>query len=159
MFCLLHSVWDWIRIRCEAPVTGSETRSHVAMQQELTLTWVVLDTTRPGKLINVWPGDTTASVQAGVVSRHQRLWVEGEGEETARLEKLDKLIDVSLKIELRQHVCTSTKSSKGFKGFKVLLDEPRASWTLAHWNYLARPSCYTLNKVHGVVLSWQLGSA
>lgn len=52
--------------------------------------------------------------------------MEGEGEETARLEKLDKLINVSLKIELR-HVCTSTKSSKGFKGFKVLMDEPRAS--------------------------------
>lgn len=51
--------------------------------------------------------------------------MEGEAKETAaaRLEKLDELIDVSLKMELRQQVCTSTKSSIGFQQLKVLLDD------------------------------------
>lgn len=48
---------------------------------------------------------------------------EGNSGSKAGKTRLDKLIDVSLKIELIQHVCTSTKSRKGFKQLKVLLDE------------------------------------
>lgn len=120
------------------PVQRSETWGRVDMQQGPTLTEVVLDMTRPGKLINAWPGDTTANIQAEVVSGHRRVRMEGEAKETAaaRLEKLDKLIDVSLKIELIQQVCTITKSSIGFQQLKVLLDDPWASWTLAYSNDL-----------------------